>query len=132
MNQFKPVFWHQGLFLQPQHFQLTDLYNQERLQPYQHYLQPHFWGVARLDLLASSLPNGTCEVQDGEFMFPDGSFVSVPGNGVLMARAFDPDMIEMDKPLTIYAGLRKLRANENNVTTVQDLKDIGEVNTRYI
>jgi type VI secretion system protein ImpJ len=132
VNQFKPVFWHQGLFLQPQHFQLTDLYNQERLQPYQRFLQPHFWGVARLDLLESSLPNGTCEVQNGEFMFPDGSFISVPGNGMLMARAFDPDTVEMDKPFTIYAGLRKLRANENNVTTVQDLKDIGEVNTRYI
>ena len=29
----KPVFWYQGLFLQPQHFQQADLYNQSTLAP---------------------------------------------------------------------------------------------------
>ena len=59
MTQFRPVFWHQGLFLQPQHFQLADLHQQERLLPFQRYLHPHFWGVARMAMQATALPNGT-------------------------------------------------------------------------
>ena len=66
----KPVFWHQGLFLQPQHFQLAEQNQQARLYPYHHYLQPHFWGVCRLQLLASSLSHRTCEIESGEFIFP--------------------------------------------------------------
>ena len=45
MNDTKPVFWHQGLFLQPQHFQLSEKYQRSLLQPFQAYMQPHFWGV---------------------------------------------------------------------------------------
>ena len=50
-----PLFWHQGLFLQPQHFQLQDLVAQSRLIPFQHYLQPHFWGVGSMDIEAAAL-----------------------------------------------------------------------------
>lgn len=132
MNQYRPVFWHQGLFLQPQHFQLNDLYQQERLLPFQRYLHPHFWGVARMVLQSSALPNGKCEIESGEFLFPDGSFVSVPGNGVLLARSFDPAEITLDKPFTIYAGLRKWRPRESNVTVVADLTQLAGATTRYV
>jgi predicted component of type VI protein secretion system len=27
MKPLQPIFWHQGLFLQPQHFQQYDLFN---------------------------------------------------------------------------------------------------------
>jgi type VI secretion system protein ImpJ len=120
------------LFLQPQHFQLNDLYQQERLMPFQRYLHPHFWGVARMALQTSALANGVCEVQDAEFLFPDGSFVSVPGNGVMLARSFDPAAITLDKPFTIYAGLRKWRSHEGNVTVVPDLTQVAGVTTRYV
>ena len=78
MHNSKPVFWHQGLFLQPQHFQLSEQYQEARLFPYQTYMQPHFWGVCRIDMLASSLSHRTCEIESGEFLFPDGTFVSIP------------------------------------------------------
>jgi type VI secretion system protein ImpJ len=120
------------LFLQPQHFQLNDLYQQERLMPFQRYLHPHFWGVARMALQASALANGNCEVESGEFLFPDGSFVNVPGNGVMLARSFDPATITLDKPFTVYAGLRKWRSHENNVTVVPDLTQVAGVTTRFV
>jgi type VI secretion system protein ImpJ len=132
VTQYRPLFWHQGLFLQPQHFQLNDLYQQERLMPFQRYLHPHFWGVARMALQASALANGTCELESGEFLFPDGSFVSVPGNGLVLARSFDPAAITLDKPFTIYAALRKWRSHESNVTVVPDLTQIAGVTTRYV
>jgi type VI secretion system protein ImpJ len=41
----KPLFWHQGLFLQPQHLQLNSQYCERLSLPLKTYLQPYFWGV---------------------------------------------------------------------------------------
>ena len=41
----RPLFWHQGLFLQPQHFQLEGLHTRSLLAPFHEFLTPHFWGV---------------------------------------------------------------------------------------
>ncbi|EKD37357.1 MAG: hypothetical protein ACD_75C01158G0003, partial [uncultured bacterium] len=46
----RPVFWHQGLFLQPQHFQLSERSLQSQLAPYQLCLMPDFWGVQRMEI----------------------------------------------------------------------------------
>ena len=50
MNIQRPLFWHQGLFLQPQHFQLADLYFQSLLTPLHNFLQPYLWGVQRWEI----------------------------------------------------------------------------------
>jgi len=47
-DPIRPIFWYQGLFLQPQHFQRQDLLAQFRLQPFQTYMHPHFWGFGKL------------------------------------------------------------------------------------
>ncbi len=46
----KSLFWHQGLFLQPQHFQYSDLYHQTSYYPMIEIANPYFWGVARLEI----------------------------------------------------------------------------------
>ena len=54
----RPVFWYQGLFLQPQHFQHADLFTQSLLAPLRRYLQPYFWGVCRLWVNETALSGG--------------------------------------------------------------------------
>ena len=132
MNDSKPVFWHQGLFLQPQHFQLSEQYQRSLLQPFQAYMQPHFWGVCTLELQASSLSSKTCEILHGEFIFPDGAYVSLPGNSVVSPRSFDDQWVEPDKPFTIYVALHKLSEYNDNVTVVSNGTDHADVNTRFI
>jgi type VI secretion system protein ImpJ len=39
----RPLFWHHGLFLQPQHFQLSDRYLQSLLNTVYRLLMPHLW-----------------------------------------------------------------------------------------
>lgn len=132
MSNSKPIFWHQGLFLQPQHFQLSDQYQDARLFPYQTFMQPHFWGVCRIEMLASSLSHRTCEIESGEFMFPDGTFVSVPGNAVVSPRSFEDEWVDPEKPFTIYLAIHKLSQFDDNATVLANLDEHAETTTRYI
>lgn len=132
MHNSKPVFWHQGLFLQPQHFQLSDQYQDSKLQPYQVYLQPHFWGVCKIEMLSSSLNHRTCEIESGEFLFPDGSFVSIPDNSVVSPRSFEDDWVDPDKPFTIYLAIHKISQFDDNVTVLSSLENHVDVTTRYV
>lgn len=128
----KPIFWHQGLFLQPQHFQLADRSQQAKLLPYQNYLQPHFWGVCQIQMLASSLAHRTCEIESGEFIFPDGTFISLPGNAIVSPRSFDDEWVDPEKPFTIYLALHKHSQYDDNVTVLPDLNTHEDVTTRYV
>jgi type VI secretion system protein ImpJ len=132
VHNSKPVFWHQGLFLQPQHFQLSDQYQDSKLQPYQVYLQPHFWGVCKIEMLSSSLNHRTCEIESGEFLFPDGSFVSIPDNSVVSPRSFEDDWVDPDKPFTIYLAIHKISQFDDNVTVLSSLENHVDVTTRYV
>ncbi len=132
MSNSKPIFWHQGLFLQPQHFQLSDQYQDARLFPYQTFMKPHFWGVCRIEMLASSLSHRTCEIESGEFMFSDGTFVSVPGNAVVSPRSFEDEWVDPEKPFTIYLAIHKLSQFDDNATVLANLDEHAETTTRYI
>lgn len=126
----KPLFWQQGTLLQPQHFQLLERSASERLFPYQNYLQPYLWGVAALKISKAALTLGSFEVIEGEFLFPDGSFASLPENARLAPRSFDPHLLEDGKPYTVYLGLRKWQQHGANVSVVA-AADPAPLPTRY-
>jgi type VI secretion system protein ImpJ len=65
--QGKPIFWHEGLFLQPHHFQWQDLYMQSLIEPLNHHLVPSFWGTGRIVIHTEALSNYVFNVIGGEF-----------------------------------------------------------------
>ena len=132
MDNNKPVFWHQGLFLQPQHFQMAERYQQSLLYPYQAFQQPHFWGVCSLEMQSASLNHRACEVEQCDLIFPDGTFVSVPDNGVVTPRSFDTEWVDPDKPFTIYLAIHKFNKFGDNVTIVSEISDLNDINTRFV
>ncbi|MDR0867306.1 MAG: type VI secretion system baseplate subunit TssK [Planctomycetota bacterium] len=117
-----PVFWHHGLFLQPQHFQLNDLYEAARHAPFLQFLQPHFWGVGHLAIRTDWLATGSFGLSEGSFLFPGGTFARFPGNAVLPARSFLADWASGDGPFTVYLGLRRWNPVAANVTVVDDVE----------
>ncbi len=128
----RSFFWHQGLFLQPQHFQLQDRYIQSLLTPLHSFLQPHFWGVAGLEIQDAALGNFSLKVLEGKFLFSDGSFVSLSENGLLDPRSFSEDWIESGKSFDIMLGLRKWNPNGENVTVLPNLENVSDVTTRFV
>jgi type VI secretion system protein ImpJ len=128
----RPIFWHQGLFLQPHHFQQNDLYVQGLQAPLRKFLSPYFWGIAGFDYSKGALENFIFDVTSGEFLFPDGTYVEFPGNGVLAGRSFENSWVELGKPFTIYLGLKKMDESGINSTELTKDDEISTISTRYV
>ncbi len=132
MQPQSPIFWHQGLFLQPQHFQLTEAFQRFRHEPLLRYATQYFWGVGALRINEPGFGNKLFEVQQGEFIFPDGSCAVFPGNAVLHARSFDQAWVESEKPFNVFIGLYKEDPAGGNVTQVPDINEPETIVTRYV
>ncbi len=127
----RPLFWHQGLFLQPHHFQQEDLHFQSLLTPFHRFIQPHLWGTGGLEIQEAGLGNFSFNLLRGEFLFPDMTYVVFPGNAVIDARSFDEAWVEGGKPFTVYVGLKKWNDAGENVTVVSGPEKLSEVTTRF-
>ncbi len=132
MNMNRPLFWHQGLFLQPHHFQQLDLYIQSLMTPYHRFIQPYLWGIGDMEIQESTLQNGSFHLARGEFLFPDRTYVTVPGNGLVESRTFDDSWTEGEKPLTVYLGIRRLNEAGENVMVLPGLENLAEIGTRLV
>lgn len=132
MSIYRPLFWTQGLFLEPQHFQLMDRHQDALLDPLRRYLTPYFWGVVSLEIQKSVLGSGVLRVTAGEFVFPDGSHVLLPGNGVIEGRSFVDEWADQDRPLPIYLGIRRHSEHGRNVTVAPQLEFLTGVTSRFV
>jgi type VI secretion system protein ImpJ len=132
MDIQKPLYWHQGLFLQPQHFQALDLFHQSLLEPFRQLMAPHLWGIVRIEIHKAGLGNRSFNLLAGELLFPDGSYTVFPGNALIEARSFDTAWVEGGKPLTVYIGLKKWNGSGENVTVVDRLDNLTGVTTRFV
>ena len=131
MDFFGPVFWHQGLFLQPHHFQLLDRSVRMLFDPFHDYLVPHFWGVGEMEIQHASLGTRSFQLAKGGFLFPDGTYAAFPGNALVEPRHFEDAWVEGGKPFTVFLGLRKWNNIGENVTVVDSLEDVSSVTTRF-
>lgn len=125
MQYNKPIFWHQGLFLQPQHFQLAELHNLHRLRAVREFGQPFFWGLTRFEVREGALEKKNFEITDIELLFEDGNFVSFPGNAVVESRSFDKAWENGEEPFMVYLGLKKWDRSGANVSVVEDVSKSG-------
>ncbi|MBN1932237.1 MAG: type VI secretion system baseplate subunit TssK [Desulfobacterales bacterium] len=128
----RPLFWHQGLFLQPQHFQLDDLYLKSLLTPFHRFLRPHFWGVGDLEIQEAALGNFSFNLLRGEFLFSDMTHIVFPGNSLIEARSFDGAWEKGDKPFNVFLGLKKWNNTGENVTVLSKIDKFSEVTTRFV
>jgi type VI secretion system protein ImpJ len=131
MKTQRPLFWHQGLFLQPQHFQLQDQVDQSRLVPFLRYLQPHFWGVGEAEIDEEALGAGSFNLSSGSFLFPDGTYLEIPGNALVDPRHFDRGLLD-GKPLQVYLGLKKWNNAGENVTVTNGREEVCRAATRFV
>lgn len=125
----KPLFWHQGLFLQPQHFQLFEAYLKSLATPFCEYSVPSFWGVADLEISKPALATNTLHIGRGVFLFPDGTYIELPGNAIIHARSFAESWADR---LNVFIGLRKWNDSGLNVAVQEPAEFHPEISARYI
>jgi type VI secretion system protein ImpJ len=131
MDIHRPLFWHQGLFLQPQHLQLFDLSFRSLFAPFQEFLSPHFWGVGDMEIQKAALGTRTFGLLRGRFLFPDGTYAVLPGNALVEARPFEEAWVEGGKPFPVYLGVKKWNTAGENVTVLSRLENLFQVPTRF-
>ena len=127
----KPIFWHEGLFLQPHHFQWQDLYFQSLIEPLNRYWQPSMWGTGRIAIHEEALSNYVFSVLSGEFRFRDTTHAVYPGNAVLESRNFEKAWKDKGKPFTVYIGIRKLSQTGKNVSDPKLYESFSMLPTRF-
>lgn len=132
MNFNKPLFWHQGLFLQPQHFQYQSQFQQQETYKWFNLQNGYAWGAASLQFDPQALGQGKVELRKLDVVFEDGTLGSFPENMQLGARSFDSHWLDRTKPLNVYLALAKLNASQNNVTQVTSYDNDQLVNTRFV
>lgn len=131
MKPSKPLFWHQGLFLQPQHFQQNDLYNSTQVGPLLTYGHSWFWGVCNLSFDDHALSEAKVGIAQGEFLFPDGTWVSVPDTARVISRTIDASHVEPHKPFFVYIGVRQLDSSGSNVSHEQTPELLSQTGVRF-
>jgi type VI secretion system protein ImpJ len=122
MDQLRPIFWGQGMFLQPQHFQQQDAYHEGRLHRSLHLLIPFCWGVKSLVINEAALQNFRLEIEQCELVTWEGTLLrfqgpSLPSNTRLLPRAFEQAMDPGGRSLGVYLGLKQVQREEPNVAS---------------
>lgn len=126
-----PIYWHQGLFLQPQHFQIVNRQMAETLAPVVANLSPFFWGLASGEVNEAALTAGRVEITSVNVLFPATSrMISYPGNAVCAGRQAPLEAIPVDGSMTVYVGLRPIKPGEANVTVAETPAEMAVAPTR--
>jgi len=120
MEWLRPLFWGQGMLLQPQHFQQQDNYHDGRLRHLFRLFAPSAWGVHSLRLNETGLQNFVFEIEACELVTFDGTVLRFgpemhPSTARIAARSFESDLDPAGAPLAVYLGVRRMQANAANL-----------------
>ena len=132
MEALRPIFWFQGLFLQPQHFQALERRNETRLWETLQSCRPYPWGIRELAVNAEALLNDQFVLSACRAVFPDGTSVTYPGGAECVPRIIDRDALGTERPTSVYVGIRFWDEHGGNVTILPPDASPAQAQTRYM
>ncbi|MFH1019077.1 MAG: type VI secretion system baseplate subunit TssK [Pseudomonadota bacterium] len=125
------IYWHQGLFLQPQHFQITNRQFTDLMGPMMASLRPFFWGLAAGGVNEAALAAGRLEIAAISLLLPNNAkMIEFPGNAVCAGRQIPLASIPVDGKIAVYVGLRSIKSGEANVTVAETRDQMAAAPTR--
>jgi type VI secretion system protein ImpJ len=83
MSVGSKLLWSEGLLLGTQHFQLQDIYHEQRLQRMIAALNQHFWGVRSVQWHLDALGHNRLGAEAMSMIFPDGEIYEAPDADLL-------------------------------------------------
>lgn len=131
MSKSQPIFWHHGMFLQPQHFQQSEDFVTAQVDFVKQNISPWLWGFTSLDVSAAAVSAKRIEVHQAEFLFSDGTYAKLSENAFVSSRSLEGVEVDPETPLTIYLAVRKQSSFSDNVTKISDLNEAHTVKTRF-
>ncbi|AOD14996.1 type VI secretion system baseplate subunit TssK [Xanthomonas fragariae] len=113
------VFWGEGLFLRPQHFQRQDTYHEARLQDLAQTLHPYGWGTRRIRFDPQSMASGSLRALDLSVVFPDGESYDAPAHDALPDALSLNDLPAGIQTTMVYLALPLLRDDGGNCSDAE-------------
>lgn len=129
-SEQKQIYWHSGLYLQPQHFQSLDLHNEWQFSQQLRIAQPFNLGMIDVAINQAALTDYVVNVESIRFIMPGGTFLASPGNCQVEKRNFRDMWKQRDQPFNVWLALRHFDPQHNNVTTRE--KGQKRVVTRWV
>ncbi|WP_277972979.1 type VI secretion system baseplate subunit TssK [Pantoea agglomerans] len=129
-SEEQQIYWHSGLYLQPQHFQSLDLHHAWLHACHRQQAQPYNFGIIELSMNSAALDDYVMSVDNISFILPGGDYLKYPGNCRIEKRNFRDAWKLRDRPLTLWLALRRFDASHSNVTLPE--KENSHVGTRWL
>jgi type VI secretion system protein ImpJ len=125
----RKVIWKEGMFLQPQHFQLADRSFEQALAAHWSHCNPYFAGVTECAIDVSALASGVFTITSCSGIFPDGTVFSIPKeDDPPVARSFVELFSHDQQSCDVYLGL-PLPVEGQSI--VSDGAEISSTPSRY-
>lgn len=122
------VFWGEGTFLRPQHFQYSDKIQHEANAISSRWGNPHFYGLQHLELDQDSLANWRVSLAACRLRLPDGTVLRIPEDAHLAAEPISRESFpSIESRVKVYVGIVELNNGANNAET-----EGPGVTTRYV
>ncbi len=131
MSLSQPIYWHHGMFLQPHHFQQSELFTQSQIDVIKKNVAPWLWGFINLELSSNTIAAKNIEIQTAELIFEDGTYAKINENAYLSSRSLEGIDIDPERPLIAYLALRKMSSFNANVSKIKDTSDANTVTSRF-
>lgn len=126
------IYWHQSLFLQPQHFQILDRRAGTLFRDGLRLWADYPYGLIRLKISADSLAAGIFQVDELELVTPGESEpVRLPEGAVCPSRHLPRDF-GADGRLMVHLGFRAAKAGESTATLAENDDEARTIRTRYL
>ena len=118
-SEQKQIYWHSGLYLQPQHFQSLDLHHEWRFAQQLRIAQPFNVGLIDVSINDAALADFVVNVESIRLIMPGGTYLAFPGNCRVEKRNFREMWTQRDQPFNVWLGLRRFDPQHSNVTTLE-------------
>src|SRR5229473_1685870 len=112
----RPVHWHEGMFLRPQHLQTAERYGSHLSHEDEKWDLHHNCGLRSIDLDLDALANHRLVIRSLKARMRDGTLVSVPEDGVLPARDLQ-GAFERESNVTVLLAVPVLNLGKSNVAS---------------
>src|SRR4051812_42742806 len=81
----RSIYWHDGMFMWPQHMQLEERFHLDKLHLGEKWNVHYDWGLRHIDLDLDALKNHRLVIPRLQARMRDGTLVRVPEDGPLPA-----------------------------------------------
>ena len=127
MTNIPEVNWAEGMFLRPQHLQLSSRHFTSLVAGSLRGLQPFFWGFNSLEVDAEQLEAFTFALHSCDVVLKDGGRGKIPTTMEIAPREFKQQLDQSGGKLPVYVGVARLRDGERNSASPGGEDEVSDI-----